>query len=62
MKKNIVILAAFAALVLSGCNEIIVTDPGDPVTKVFEIDGNYTALEISNAFDVYVPTGIKGQK
>ena len=55
MKKLFTILAASAALVLSGCNEIIkITDPGDPVTKVVETVGNYTALDISNAFDVYV--------
>ena len=61
MRRLFSIVVAIISLVLSGCDEnIIITDPGAPTTSEFEIGGNYTALDISNSFDVYVDKAAAG--
>ena len=47
---RIAMLSAVAALCLAGCEAYY----GEPVTTRQSIDGNYTAVKVSNAFDVTV--------
>lgn len=53
MKKLFTNLAVLFFFALCGCNTIVV-DPGSPVDKDFQIAGDYEALYVSSAFDVYV--------
>ncbi len=53
MKKHITLLSVLISFALCGCTALVV-DPGAPIDKVFQIDGNYNALYVANAFDVYV--------
>ena len=54
MKKYLFVLSTFVLLVFSGCKKFA----GDPVTKDFNISGAYTALEVSNAFNVTVSDAV----
>lgn len=54
MTKRFSILAAVISSALCGCGLDVVVDPGSPVDKVFQIDGDYDAISVSNTFDVYV--------
>ena len=51
MKKSIITLfIAFGAILMSGCAKW----DGNPITKTFSIKGNYTELEVEDAFSVFV--------
>lgn len=50
MKKYLFVLSALVLFAFSSCKKFA----GDPVTKVFSIDGSYTELEVQDAFDVTV--------
>jgi len=50
MKKYLVVLSALFLLAFSSCRKFA----GEPVTKVFSISGNYTELEVENAFEITV--------
>ncbi len=54
MSKRFAILAIIFSSALCGCNLDLVVDPGIPVDKVFQIAGDYDAINISNTFNVYV--------
>ena len=54
MKKYLFVLSTFVLLVFSSCKKFA----GDPVTKDFNISGAYTALEVSNAFNVTVSDAV----
>lgn len=54
MSKRFAILAVIISSVLYGCNLDVIVDPGTPVDKVFQIAGDYDAINVSNTFDVYV--------
>ncbi len=51
MKKSIITLViAFGVILMSGCAKW----DGNPITKTFSIKGNYTELEVEDAFSVFV--------
>ena len=51
MKKSIITLViAFGGILMSGCAKW----DGNPITKTFSIKGNYTELEVEDAFSVFV--------
>jgi hypothetical protein len=50
MKKYLAILSAFVVLAFCSCTK----PAGNPTTGVFNIEGTYNDLEVSNSFDVYV--------
>ena len=55
MKKCLAVLSALFLLVFSGCQKFA----GEPVTKNFDISGNYTELEVQNAFEVTVSDAVE---
>lgn len=50
MKKYLFVLSALVLFAFSSCKKIA----GDPITQNFSVGGNYTELEVQNAFDVTV--------
>ena len=50
MKKYLVVLSVFILVAFCSCSKYA----GDPITKDFDISGNYTELEVHDAFDVTV--------
>ena len=54
MKKYLFVLSAIVLFAFSGCKKIA----GDPIDKVFTIEGSYTALEVGDAFDVTVSNAV----
>ena len=54
MKKYLFVLSALVLLAFSSCKKYA----GDPITKDFNISGAYTALEVSNAFNVTVSDAV----
>lgn len=55
MKKYLVVLSALVLLAFSSCQKFA----GEPITKNFDISGNYTELEVQNAFDVTVSDAVE---
>jgi len=55
MKKCLVVLSALVLFAFSGCQKFA----GEPVAKDFSISGNYTELEVQNAFDVTVSDAVE---
>lgn len=54
MKKYLVIVSAFLLFAFSSCSK----NAGNPVTKIFDIEGTYTQLEVHDAFDVTVSDAV----
>ena len=54
MKKYLFVLSALVLFAFSSCKKFA----GDPITKEFIIDGFYSELEVSNAFDVIVSDAV----
>lgn len=54
MKKYLFILSALVLFAFSSCEKFA----GDPVSKDFSIEGTYTELEVSSAFDVTVSDAV----
>lgn len=48
MKETLIALSVFIVMTLAGCSKWA----GDPITQEFSIDGTYTELSVSHAFDV----------
>ena len=55
MKKYLVVLSALVLLAFSSCQKFA----GEPITKNFSISGNYTELEVQNAFEVTVSDAVE---
>lgn len=51
MNKYFAILSVLVMFAFGSCTSV-----GDPMTKTFEVESGYTALEVDDAFDVYVDT------
>lgn len=54
MKKYLIVLSALVLFAISGCQKFA----GKPVTKDFSISGNYTELEVENAFEITVSNAV----
>ena len=54
MKKTSIITSVLAIALLSGCSKWA----GDPITQTFTTSGNYTELEVEDAFDVVVSNSV----
>ena len=54
MRKCFVVLSALVLFVFNSCYK----NAGDPVTKDFNISGNYTELEVHDAFEVTVSDAV----
>ena len=54
MKKYLFVLSAIVLFAFSGCKKIA----GDPIDKVFTIEGSYSTLEVGDAFNVTVSDAV----
>ena len=54
MKKYLFVLSTLVLFAFSSCQKFT----GDPISKDFNITGDYTALEVHNAFDVTVSDAV----
>jgi hypothetical protein len=54
MKKYLFVLSALVLFAFSSCKKFA----GDPITKEFTVDGTYTELEVSDAFEVTVSDAV----
>ena len=55
MKKYLIVLSALVLFAFSSCQKFA----GEPVTKNFDISGNYTELEVENAFEITVSDAVE---